>query len=37
VIACPDNPLDDITTLTRLTMVMAAGEVVTHPSAGRGR
>ncbi len=37
VIACADNPLDDITTLTRLTMVMAAGEVVTHPSAGLGR
>lgn len=25
VIACDDNPLDDITALTRLTMVMAAG------------
>ena len=30
VIACDANPLDDITTLTRLTMVMAAGRVVSE-------
>jgi imidazolonepropionase-like amidohydrolase len=36
VIACDENPLDDITTLTRVSMVMSAGEIVTGASSGRG-
>ena len=30
VVAVPDHPLDDITTLTRSTMVMAAGSIARH-------
>jgi imidazolonepropionase-like amidohydrolase len=30
LIACAENPLDDITALTRVTTVVAAGEIVRH-------